>query len=130
MFAQIPALINDDAALQHRGRFVTTELLVDTGQQQYLFSIDKGHLTVTPGPFVSPRWQFALRAAPEMWERFWAPVPPPGSHDLMAMIKFRTLVAEGDLHPFMANLLWFKDVFAAPRRRTMMPSVHTEEVAR
>lgn len=25
---------------------------------------------------------------------------------------------EGDLHPFMANLLYFKEVIAAPRRET------------
>lgn len=125
MFAHIPALVNDDAALRHRGRFVSTEILIESGSEQHLLSIDRGEVIVTPGPFVSPRWQFALRAAPEQWQRFWLPVPPPGSHDLMAMIKFKTLVAEGDLHPFMANLLWFKDVLAAPRRLA-----ETQEVAR
>lgn len=124
MFTQIPALINDDAALRHRGRFITTALLLDNGEQQHLMSIDRGKVFVGEGPFVSPRWQFALRAPSEAWESFWTPVPPPGFHDLMAMIKFKTLIAEGDLHPFMANLLWFKDVLAAPR------TAQTEEVAR
>lgn len=125
MFTQIPALVNDDAALRHRGRFVTTTFLVDTGTEQFLVSVEKGEITVTPGPFVSPRWQFALRAPAAAWESHWTPVPPPGLHDLMAMIKFKTLLAEGDLHPFIANLLWFKDVLSSPRRAT-----ENQEVAR
>ena len=35
--------------------------------------------------------------------------------DLFAMIRRRALRVEGNLQPFMANLLWFKDVLAAPR---------------
>jgi hypothetical protein len=31
------------------------------------------------------------------------------------MIRRRALRVEGNLQPFMANLLWFKDVLAAPR---------------
>jgi hypothetical protein len=115
VFTQIPALINEDPALRHRGRFITTTVLAESGGEQYLMSVDHGQMSVSTGPFVSPRWQFALRAAPDAWERFWTPVPPPGWHDLMAMIKFKTLAAEGDLHPFMSNLLWFKDVLASPR---------------
>lgn len=42
--------------------------------------------------------------------------PSRGFHDLMAMLKFRTLRIEGDQHPFMANLLYFKDVLASVRR--------------
>ncbi|MCK6066139.1 MULTISPECIES: hypothetical protein [Microbacterium] len=116
MFTHIPALVNDDAALRRRGRFVTTAFLAAAGDEHYLFSVHSGELTVRPGPFVSPRWSFALRAESDSWQRFWSPAPDPGWHDLMAMIKFKTLVAEGDLHPFMSNLLWFKDVLAAPRR--------------
>ena len=33
----------------------------------------------------------------------------------MALVKRRALRVEGDLHPFMANLLYFKDVMAALR---------------
>jgi hypothetical protein len=115
MFTELPSLIESDARLRHRGRYVTTTFLVQSGDDVYLITVDRGRLEVDEGPFVSPRWQFALRADAEVWERFWQPVPPPGSHDLMAMIKFKSLIAEGDLHPFMANLLWFKDVLSAPR---------------
>lgn len=116
MFDDLPALVGEEPGLRDRGRHLTTDFLVESGDSQYLFTVTEGELAVRTGPFVSPRWRFALRAAPETWERFWQPVPVPGWHDLMAMIKFKTLVAEGDLHPFMSNLLWFKDVLSAPRR--------------
>src|ERR1035438_7742058 len=46
----------------------------------------------------------SLRAPEEEWTKFWSRRPPPGSNDLMALIKRRVLKAEGDLHVFMANL--------------------------
>ena len=67
-----------------------------------------------PDPFcVTP----SVPSVREAWDTFWLPVPPPGYHDLLAMLKRRRLRIEGNLHPFMANLLYFKDVMAAPRAR-------------
>ena len=34
-------------------------------------------------------------------------------------MKQKLMRVEGDLHPFMANLLYFKDVIAAPRKETV-----------
>ena len=62
-----------------------------------------------------PAWSFALRAPREAWDQFWLANPPPGFHDLMALVKRRALRIEGNLQPFMANLLYFKDVMAALR---------------
>ena len=56
-----------------------------------------------------------MRASQETWSQFWLPVPPPGSHDLFALIKRRALRVEGNLHPFMANLFYFKGVMAKLR---------------
>ena len=44
-----------------------------------------------------------------------SPLPPPGSHDLIAMLKTGALRLEGDQHPFMANLRYFKELLALPR---------------
>jgi hypothetical protein len=70
---------------------------------------------VAKGPFVMPRWTFALRAPADAWTRFWEAMPEPGFHDLFALIKHRRLKAEGDLHPFMANLFYFKGVLGSLR---------------
>ena len=44
------------------------------------------------------------------------PLPPLGFTDIFALVKQKLMQVEGDIHPFMANLLYFKDVIAAPRR--------------
>ena len=72
-------------------------------------------MSVTSGPFVMPSSSFALRAAEPEWRKFWSSRPPPGSHDLMALIKRRVLKAEGNLQIFMANLRYFKEALAKLR---------------
>jgi hypothetical protein len=60
-------------------------------------------------------WTFALRAPAEAWARFWAAEPEPGFNDLFALIKQRLLKVEGDIHPFMANLFYFKGLLGSLR---------------
>ena len=62
-----------------------------------------------------PSSSFALRAGEEEWQKFWSNRPPPGSNDLMALIKRRALKAEGDLQIFMAHLRYFKEALAKLR---------------
>jgi hypothetical protein len=91
--------------------------LLEAGDHQHLVAIHAGRIeSVTAGPFVMPRWTFALRAPEDAWQRFWLPLPPPGFNDILAMVKSRTLRIEGDQHVLMANLLYFKDVLASLRR--------------
>lgn len=108
--------VNSRERLVWRGRHLDTVFLLESGDTAHLVAVAGGRIEeVRRGPFIMPRWQFALRAQAEDWARFWAPKPAPGFHDLMAMIKFRRLRAEGDLYPFMSNLLYFKEVLACPR---------------
>ena len=86
----LPDLVDADPVLVRRGRFIDTT-------------------------FVMPSWTFALRAPAEAWATFFQPVPPPGFNDLFAMLKRRVLKIEGDLHVFMANLLYFKGILATLR---------------
>ena len=114
--ASLADLANDKAWLIHRGRFLDVSFLLEEGEAAYLVRIHRGRVeAVDKGPFVMPRWTFALRASQDAWATFWQPIPPPGFHDLMAMIKTRALKLEGDQHPFFANLLYFKELLALPR---------------
>lgn len=113
---RLSELVNANERLVWRGRYVDTTFLVEDGDTQWLIQISKGRVAnVTRGPFVMPSWVFALRAPREVWRQFWLAEPPPGSHDLLALAKRRVLRIEGDLHPFMSNLLYFKGVMAALR---------------
>jgi pimeloyl-ACP methyl ester carboxylesterase len=123
MIEQLPELVNGDANLVRRGQHVDTTFLVEVGEQGYLVRVRDGHiLSVTPGPFITPNYSFALRAPREAWESFWQPMPQPGCNDLFALFKRGQLRIEGDLHPFMANLLYFKGVLAAPRKARPQPA--------
>ena len=108
--------VNGDEALVRRGRFLTTTFLLEVGPTAWLISIYEGKVaSVTRGPFVMPSSSFALRAPEDEWQKFWSQRPPPGSNDLMALIKRRVLKAEGDLQVFMANLRYFKEALAKLR---------------
>jgi hypothetical protein len=116
MIEQLEGRVNDDAGLVRRGRYLTTTFLLEVGSTGWLISIFEGRIvSVTKGPFVMPSSVFALRAPEEEWRKFWSPRPPPGSNDLMALIKRRVLKAEGNLQVLMANLRYFKEALAKLR---------------
>jgi hypothetical protein len=116
MIEALKARVNEDEALVRRGRFLTTTFLLEVGSTAWLISIFEGRVaSVTRGPFVMPSSAFALRAPEEEWQKFWLNRPPPGSNDLMALIKRRVLKAEGNLQIFMANLRYFKEALAKLR---------------
>jgi hypothetical protein len=114
---------NADAWLVQRGRFLDVAFLIEVGDAPYLVRIHRGRIeAVERGPHVMPRWTFALRASEQAWAEFWRSVPPPGFHDLIAMIKIGALRLEGDQQPFMANLRYFKDLLALPRTSLASPA--------
>ena len=116
MIEALAQRVNGNALLVHRGRFVDTTFMIDTGDETWLVTIAQGRITaVTKGPFVMPRWTFALRAPADAWAKFWTANPEPGFHDLMALVTSKLLKVEGDQHPFMANLLYFKAVLGSLR---------------
>jgi hypothetical protein len=110
MISQLASKVNSDEVLVRRGRFLSTTFLLDVGTTSWLIGISEGKVvSVARGPFVMPSWSFALRASEDEWQKFWSADPRPGFHDLMALIKRRTLKAEGNLQIFMANLRYFKE---------------------
>jgi hypothetical protein len=119
MIERIADHVNADANLVRRGRFVSTTFMIAIDDADYLIRIVEGRVaSVTPGPFITPHYSFALRASRDAWEKFWQPLPPLGFTDIFALVKNKLLRVEGDLHPIMSNLLYFKDVVASLRKET------------
>ena len=113
---RLPELINGDAWLIHLGRFLDVTLMLAVGKEQFLIRIREDQIeSVERGPFVMPQWTFALRASAQAWRSFWDPSPPPGYHDLVAMMKFKRLELDGDPYPFMTHIRYFKDLLGSLR---------------
>jgi hypothetical protein len=116
MLDTIARLVNADEKLIRRGRFVDTTFLIAIDDDYTLIRVQEGRIaSVTPGPFITPNYSFALRASREVWQKFWQPLPPLGFTDVFALVKQKLMRIDGAIHPFMANLFYFKDVLAAPR---------------
>jgi hypothetical protein len=116
MIEALKQRVNDDAGLVRRGKFLTTTFLLEVGATAWLISIFEGKIvSVMKGPFVMPSSSFALRAPEEEWQKFWSRRPPPGSNDLLALVRRRVLKTEGNLQIFMANLRYFKEALAKLR---------------
>lgn len=106
--------VNSQDALVRRGRAVNLAFLFASGEEETLVRIREGRIaSIETGPFTMPDFAFSLRASPDSWALFREPVPPPGYHDLLAMLMTGKLELAGDLHPFMSNLFYFKGVMAA-----------------
>ena len=116
MFDDLAAQVNGNAALVRRGRYVSCTMLIEVGEERHLVRIVEGAIAeVAKTGVLMPNWTFALRAPREAWEKFLAPKPAAGFTDLFALQRKKLLRIEGHLHPFMANLLYFKDVIASVR---------------
>jgi hypothetical protein len=116
-FAGIPALLEGTSALIARGRFLDCECLLGPANHAFHVSIRQGRIVdLTPSPVLMRSWRFSYRASAAAFAEYWQPAPRPGFHDLLALTKRGEAVLEGDLHPFMTNLQYFKDVLALPRR--------------
>ena len=114
---KLPELVNGNAALVRRGRHFSTEMMIEVGDAQYLVRIEQGRIAAVEPLRINLRpWSFAIRAAAEVWERFWEPVPAPGYHDLIALLRYGRVRMEGNLQPLMANLIYLKLVLETPRR--------------
>jgi hypothetical protein len=114
MLENLAARVNGDANLVRRGKHVNTSFLIAVDNTDHIVRVEHGRIaSVTPGPFITPNYAFALRASRDAWEKLWSPTPIPGYTDIFALVKKKLLRIEGDLHPFMSNLLYFKGVIAA-----------------
>ena len=113
------SLINDNEKrnqLSMMAQYLNTCFMISTIENEYLVNIEKGVVkNVEEGPFVMPSYVFKLTAPKNEWIKFLQHIPEPGSHDIIAMLRRKVLKFEGDLHPLMSHLLYFKLLLASLR---------------
>ena len=116
-FTALPAMLERDAALIRRGRFLDVDCLLGSTEQAFHVAIRAGRIMdMTPAPVLMRSWKFGYRATPLAWTSFWQPMPKAGWHDLLSLTKRNEAMLEGDIQPFMTNLQYFKDLLALPRK--------------
>ena len=102
--------------IQIMAQYLSTSFMISTIEDEYLVNIEKGIVTnVQKGPFVMPSYIFKLTASKNEWMKFLQATPLPGSHDIIAMLRRKVLKFEGNLHPLMSHLLYFKLLLASIR---------------
>jgi hypothetical protein len=115
-FSALPALLEAAPALVARGRLLDCDCRLGLIDQPLVVSIRAGRIVeFTAQPVLMRSWRFSYRATPLAWTEYWKPMPKPGWHDLLALTKRGEALIEGDLHPFMTHLQYFKDLLALPR---------------
>lgn len=113
---RLPELVNGNAGLLRRGRYVSADIMIEVGATPFHLAIVQGRIeSLSRGPVVMRSWSFAVRGGEEAWRHFWARQPEPGYHDIFALAKFGHFRIEGDFRPLMTNLLYFKALLEAPR---------------
>jgi hypothetical protein len=118
MIEQLARLVNEDPAIVRWGRHMNETFMLEVGDAQHLVTVREGRVEkVENGPFVMRTWRFAIRAKRESWEKFWMQPPPPGWHDLFALLRRGEVRFEGDHRVMMAYLLYLKLMLAAVRKR-------------
>jgi len=85
MIEKLPELVNHDAALLRRGRYLDLDVLIEIGDVPYYVSIENGRIArLDRGPLLMRSWALAFRGADDAWRQFWQPFPPPHFHDIFA----------------------------------------------
>ena len=116
MFEKLAEKNNVRHSLASMAQYLNTCFMISTIEHEYLVNIEKGIVkNVEEGPFVMPSYVFKLTAPKNEWIKFLQHTPQPGSHDIIAMLRRKVLKFEGDLHPLMSHLLYFKLLLASLR---------------
>jgi hypothetical protein len=116
MFEGLVRTAGPGTDLARRGRGLTARVMLRSNDAATLVTLRDGAVvSVQDGPFVMPSYDFAIVCTREAWRAHFEAVPVPGSHDIMALVRRGAMHFEGNLHPLMANLLYFKLLLASLR---------------
>jgi hypothetical protein len=118
LIERLEELVNGNAALVRRGRYVSLAFLWGIGDDDYIVEIARGRVvSVDKRTLATNSGHFTVRAPAEVWAEFWKPLPKRNHHDLFSMLSVGLAEIDGDVAPLMQNLQYFKDLLAVPRAR-------------
>lgn len=109
MIEQLQDLVNSDAALVRRGRWMNARMLLGIGSTQWLVTIRAGRIEEMTSPDLAvTEYDFAISAPRDAWAKYWQKLPPPMHHDMHALIRAKKMTLAGDIDRLLANMLYLK----------------------
>ena len=113
---RLPELVEGDEGWTFRARGMTLDVMLASGRDRFYVPVRSGRVgPVAEGSQILRSAALAFAAEPEAWLAHWRPVPAPGDHDLLALVKDERMAIEGDMTLLMRHLQNLKDLLAAPR---------------
>jgi hypothetical protein len=100
-------------ALMRRTGFARFDFDIASSDQRYRINIEPGQVTICPKDFSDRNPDFTISAPSPAWMKFAGLTPPPGYHDIVALIECGHAQIEGDTLPFFRHLFLVKGVVAA-----------------
>ena len=117
MIEKLQELVNSDAALVHRGRWMSADMLLQIGDAGHLVKIRDGRVeSVCPANAYVTSYDFKIQGTEEAWDEFWKPLPKPRHHDIIALIREGKMQMEGNIEMAMQNFLTLKLMLEKPRK--------------
>ena len=110
------ARFREASASFSRPRACSADLLLQFGDVAAIVRVRDGRVAQIIDERVPLKsWDFAVKGSEAGWDKFWEKFPPPGWHDILALNKRREFSIEGNLHPLMSHLQFYKDLLACAR---------------
>jgi len=116
MIPEMVSRANSDPVIQRQTSFVDVAFGLNAGAEQWVISIDHGAVSAAPASAGAPEPEFTLSADAASWADFCRPLPPPGTHDILALFEGGRLEITGHALPLMRNLTVIKAVLAKLRQ--------------
>ncbi len=102
-----------------RPRACSADLLLQFGDVAAIVRVRDGRvMQIVDQRIPLQSWDFAVKGSENGWDQFWQKFPPPGAHDILALNKRGEFSIEGNLHPLMSHLQFYKDLLACAREDT------------
>jgi len=108
---------NADPVIRRQAHFVRLAFGLEAGPASWVIKIENGTVAAMPAGDNAPVPEFTLSADEASWADFALPVPPPGTHDVLALFEGGRLKISGEALPLMRNLMVVKAVLAKLRQK-------------
>lgn len=99
--------LNTDPSVQRRLRFANCILCIETGDDRWLLALGGGKIAPAAEGAAA---DVTIRITPEAWAAFQQPVPPPGCHDIFAMVETGRAEITGDFLTMFRYAYVLKDI--------------------